>query len=415
MNRRLTTAALAGFSALLVGIGIGRFAYPPLIPVLVLHGWFTAPAADYLASINLIGYVVGALLAGRYGRRWPLGRVARGAMLAVIASYALCAAPGPFVWFALWRLVAGIAAAFLMVLAIPALLAVAPQDKRGRLSGFVFMGIGAGEVVAGFGIGPLVRHSVAAAWLGMAAVAALACAATWPYWGPARFASDPSAETSEPGGISRSMAVLLAAYCCAAFALAPATLYWVDFLARGLHQGTTLAGRYWSLFGVAAIAGPPGYGLLSGKLGLPRSMTLCCLLMAAATALPLAMTATPAIVAATVGMGVFGPGVTALFSARTLEITPPALHQPAWGWMTAAFSISYALSAWLMAALYAATRSYALPFELAAAAALGAAALCLPRRTGLMESLKEEVGTQPGPREATEHGNSPKQQRRAAR
>ncbi|MGB8180803.1 MAG: YbfB/YjiJ family MFS transporter, partial [Stellaceae bacterium] len=41
-------AAIAGMSALLLGIGLSRFAFTPLIPALVQAGWFTAAQAGYL-------------------------------------------------------------------------------------------------------------------------------------------------------------------------------------------------------------------------------------------------------------------------------------------------------------------------------------------------------------------------------
>jgi hypothetical protein len=47
---RSTVSALL---ANLVGIGLARFAYSPLIPALVAEGWFSASAAAYLGAANL--------------------------------------------------------------------------------------------------------------------------------------------------------------------------------------------------------------------------------------------------------------------------------------------------------------------------------------------------------------------------
>ena len=41
-------ATLAGLCASLVGIGLARFAYTPLIPALIAAGWFSPAAAAYL-------------------------------------------------------------------------------------------------------------------------------------------------------------------------------------------------------------------------------------------------------------------------------------------------------------------------------------------------------------------------------
>src|SRR4029453_2962851 len=64
--RDLLNAARATFSglcAILVGIGLARFAYTPLLPALIAGGWFAPASAAYLGAANLAGYTPGALLA----------------------------------------------------------------------------------------------------------------------------------------------------------------------------------------------------------------------------------------------------------------------------------------------------------------------------------------------------------------
>ena len=53
----------AGLCAALVGIGLGRFAYTPLIPALIEAEWFSAFDVVYLGAANLAGYLAGALAA----------------------------------------------------------------------------------------------------------------------------------------------------------------------------------------------------------------------------------------------------------------------------------------------------------------------------------------------------------------
>jgi hypothetical protein len=62
-------ATLAGLCALLVGIGLARFAYTPLIPALIDAQWFSAAQAAYLGAANLAGYLAGALLGRRLAAR----------------------------------------------------------------------------------------------------------------------------------------------------------------------------------------------------------------------------------------------------------------------------------------------------------------------------------------------------------
>src|SRR5437762_5540900 len=78
-------ATLAALSANLVGIGLARFGYTPLIPALITAGWFRPSAAVYLGAANLAGYLAGAL-----GARWIAARA--GAATALRAAMALTAA-----------------------------------------------------------------------------------------------------------------------------------------------------------------------------------------------------------------------------------------------------------------------------------------------------------------------------------
>ena len=55
--------ALAGLAASLVGIGLARFAYTPMLPALIDAGWFAEITAIYLGAANLAGYLAGALSA----------------------------------------------------------------------------------------------------------------------------------------------------------------------------------------------------------------------------------------------------------------------------------------------------------------------------------------------------------------
>jgi hypothetical protein len=58
-------ATLAALGATLVGIGLARFAYTPLILAVIAAGWFGPSEAAYLGAANLAGYLAGALLGRR--------------------------------------------------------------------------------------------------------------------------------------------------------------------------------------------------------------------------------------------------------------------------------------------------------------------------------------------------------------
>ena len=59
-GKPLWVSAAAGLCASLVGLGLARFAYTPLIPALIAAKWFTPAEAVYLGAANLAGYLAGA-------------------------------------------------------------------------------------------------------------------------------------------------------------------------------------------------------------------------------------------------------------------------------------------------------------------------------------------------------------------
>ena len=54
--------ALAGLVSLAVAMGIGRFAFTPLLPMMLAERTVTLAGASLLASANYFGYLVGALV-----------------------------------------------------------------------------------------------------------------------------------------------------------------------------------------------------------------------------------------------------------------------------------------------------------------------------------------------------------------
>ena len=63
--------SLPGLAALLLGIGLARFGYTPLLPALIEQQWLDAGEAVYLGATNLAGYLAGSLLAAWLGNAMP--------------------------------------------------------------------------------------------------------------------------------------------------------------------------------------------------------------------------------------------------------------------------------------------------------------------------------------------------------
>ena len=139
-------APLSACCALVLGIGLGRFAYTPLIPALIGAQWFVPGDAALLGAANLAGYLGGALAGRPLAARWRAAPMLRLMMLLAALSFFACSARFSFAWFWVWRLASGFSGGVLMVLAAPTALPGVPPSRRGLAGGAIFTGVGLGIV-----------------------------------------------------------------------------------------------------------------------------------------------------------------------------------------------------------------------------------------------------------------------------
>lgn len=367
---------LSGASATLVGIGLGRFAYAALLPAIIEASWFSAVEGAYLGAANLAGYLVGALVAPALGRRLGGVAVIRASLVLVCLSFVLCTVPAPFAWFFLWRLLAGVAGALLMVLGPSHVLAALPPDRRKSGASLVFTGVGVGILLSATLVPVLVAWSLSLAWWALGAAAILPTVLCWRRWRHAGADAQAPADGAEGPAATPgvTLGAVLVAYALDAVGFVPHTVFWVDFLARQAGYSTAAAGGFWALFALGAVAGPFLAGRAAQVLGWNLALAAALTAKAVAVALPVYTRAPWAAVFSSVVVGALVPGMVALVSGRIAELVGPTQHRRAWGWATAVFASSQAAAAYAFAALYAEAGSY-LPLFGWGAAALGLAGL----------------------------------------
>ncbi|HJT24992.1 MAG TPA: YbfB/YjiJ family MFS transporter, partial [bacterium] len=358
-------AALAGFSAVLVANGLGRFAYSSLIPPLVEDHWFTAAQADYLGSANLAGYLLGSVGASRLSLVFPMPPLLRASMAVAAAGFLCCVRPGPFGWFALWRFLTGVAGGILMILPPPALLARVPEEARHRMRAVIFSGLGIGVILSATAIPALLKGGLAWAWAGLGLLCLALMAASWNDWPTA-----PPAENGKKVGgarFSRPLGVLMGIYCTGAAGLLPCTLFWVDFIARGLHLGLGPASFNWVLFGVGCFLGPWLAALLGRRAGFAAGIRWCLGGMGGADLLAAFFHQPLALWIISLTVGACSMSNVSLVLGRAGELAGLAGQKQAWGWLTASFSLALAVAAYGLSYLFARTDSYGLVFAVGGA------------------------------------------------
>lgn len=314
--------ALTGLVALAVAMGIGRFAFTPLLPMMQSDAGVDLAQGSWLASANYAGYLIGALTAPRafFG--------IRGSLLAIAITTFAMALFQQFEFWLVMRMLAGIASAWVLVQVSSWAL---PRLSHPSLAGTVYAGVGVGIFVAGvLCLAMMSLHATSRdAWMALGAVSLIATLALWP-----QFASDGIARTTfQAGRWNLQWWWLVAAYGAYGFGyIVPATF--LPAMARELIDDPAVFGWAWPVFGLAAAVST--LGLVHVAINAPRQLWIMAqIAMALGVAAPVVIAGLPGIL------------LSALFVGGTFVVITMAA-------MREAQAIAGAQAARLMAALTAA-------------------------------------------------------------
>lgn len=135
---------ILAITALAVAMGIGRFAFTPILPLMIQEGTVHLAQTAWLSSSNYIGYLVGALSLLK-SKRHPLF-VMLGLSLVTLTTW--LASLSSFAWLLVLRFLAGVASAWVLV-SISAFAINWLKSRRVVTSGLIYTGVGIGITFTG--------------------------------------------------------------------------------------------------------------------------------------------------------------------------------------------------------------------------------------------------------------------------
>jgi len=288
--------AAAGHAALAAGMGIGRFAFTPILPLMQAEGAVTLAGGGWLAVANYAGYLAGALSAPLVAR--SLGARAGLAGVAIL-TLAMGLDQHLGAWIAL-RAAAGVASAWVLIHVSAWSLERLARLSRPALSGAVYAGVGVGAALAG-GVCLLVlqlHFAARHAWIALGLMALAATVALWPAFTEKSKAGPLAAERRWSGDCTRLV------LCYAAFGfgyIIPATF--IPAFARETLGDAALYGWAWPLFGAGAAASTVAATPLVRRLGERGVWIGGHLVMAAGIAAPLVLAGMAGIVVCALCVG----------------------------------------------------------------------------------------------------------------
>jgi predicted MFS family arabinose efflux permease len=375
-------AALACMVTLAVAMGLGRFAFTPMLPIMLHEGKLQLEAGGVLASLNYLGYFLGAVSCAAIGIKAKT--MVRGGLAATAVLLVGMGVLHSFTSWGVLRAAAGVMSAWVFVFASGWGLRRLAETNSPALAGVIYTGPGIGIAMTGLLGGALGRWGSEAGWIGLGLLAVVLVAAIWRVFDdgdlPAAAASTAApvaaAGTSASASARSDAAWLVALYGLAGFGYI-ITATFLPVIARQALPGSPWPDFFWPLFGLAIIPG----ALIGARAPLHWDNRL---LLAAAYALQalgvLLSVAWPTIAGFALGSLLLGMPFTAitLFAMRDARRLRGNAAAGLIGYATASYGVGQIIGPLFAAPLAQRTGSFQLPLLVAAAAlALGAALFAL--------------------------------------
>ncbi|GAB3881448.1 YbfB/YjiJ family MFS transporter [Kibdelosporangium lantanae] len=277
-----------GAAALAASMGVGRFVYTPILPLMTAQAGLDASTAADLATANYVGYFLGALATTLAPALARSRSVHCGSLMLLVATLAGMPLTHSVPAWLVLRLLAGIASAVVFVIAANSLI-----SHTGPLAAWGVGGVGAGIALSAalvLAVEPVADWQ--AAWWTAAALAAVFTVGAWNLV--------PPPEPDRRGGehaTGRWFAALATGYTLEGVGYIIAG----TFLVAAINERTPgpVGGAAWVVVGLAAAPSPALWAWLSRRRNRPDLLLAAFVVQAVGIALPaIATGAAPAMVAA---------------------------------------------------------------------------------------------------------------------
>ncbi|MDD4886786.1 MAG: YbfB/YjiJ family MFS transporter [Thiomonas sp.] len=285
----------AGICALILTVGLARFAYTPMLPIMRSEAGLSPLAAGWLATFNYAGYISGAMIAASIGslqQKFVLYRI--GLVLAVVTTAGLGLTDNPVLW-AVLRFLSGLSSTAGLLLASGLALNWLIRNGHRPELGLHFTGLGLGIVVSGLAVGAMMDWlDWAQQWVGLGLLGLVFFVPAWLWLPPpapsaALPASGMHAAAAPPA--RRWMLLMIAMYFCAGFGYVISA----TFIVAILDKLPLLAGKggwVWVIVGLAAAPSSFLWDRMARARGDIPALLLAFALQTASILLP-AVTANP--------------------------------------------------------------------------------------------------------------------------
>ena len=353
--------AIAGMVALSVAMGIGRFAFTPILPMMLHDGSLTLAQGSWLATGNYLGYFVGALAC--MAVRGDAARLIRTGLVAtVLLTAGMGVLQGQPAWLLL-RFAAGMASALVFVFTAGWCLHRLTELGHAALGGIIFCGPGLGIAIPGLAASGMVAlgwHATSA-WMAFGVLSALLSAAVWSTIRPEAHAHAHAAPAPAPSGTAPGLdaptSALTIAYGLAGFGYIITATFLPVIARKVLPAGSVWPDLFWPMFGAGVALG----AFLSTRISLARDnrslLATAYAMQAVAVTISIVWPTVAGLALSSTLLGLPFTAIT-LFAMREARRLWPHAVPRLMGLMTAAYGIGQIVGPPLANRLFAATGGF---------------------------------------------------------
>lgn len=332
-----------------VSLGLARFAYSLLLPPMRADLDWTFAQAGFMNTANAVGYLVGAIVTGSLARHIGARPTFLAGMIVATLSLVGSALTADFAAQLALRVIAGLGSAFTFIggAALVAALGSHRPDRAGVLLSVYTAGAGAGIVLSGLTVQPLVAGSTGNwrwAWAGLAVASAVATLATLPAL-RATDEPDPLVRRFDPAvpDIARRGRIAAIGVPAVAYLLFGAGyIAYLTFVIAYLREAgasTAATTWFWIALGSAALIGVPLWGRVLDRFPSGYCLAAISATLLAATVVVLASGSTAT---GLVSAGLFGGSFLAV-PAGMAHLTRHRLPATAWTATIAELTVAFAI------------------------------------------------------------------------
>lgn len=324
MKKQTYLFLIGGIFSLIIAMGIGRFAYTPILPLMQKDLSLSNTTAGYIASSNYAGYLLGAILAGAIPFKKYRTNLLRVSLIISILTTALMGLTYSNLLWNVLRFLSGFASAFVLVLASGIVLDKLAAIRKTSWSGLFYGGVGLGIFLSSLLI-PSLNHLFRweGTWIGLAVVSGILAIFVW-IW-----LDDPPNVVKKKNKQDIIVKVpptkwliwLIIAYGLEGLGYIVTGTFIVSIAEKTsyFHNGATLV---WMMVGLAAIPSCLIWSLLAKKWGYIKSLVFAMALQSLGIAMPVFWMSKTSFVISALLFGATFMGITTLATTVGREMNP---------------------------------------------------------------------------------------------